>query len=405
MVTRIFHDIHNNPVEVHFIKGENAFYLSQKDIATLFEKSQQSISKQLQNVLNSEEDLSVQNGCKMLPVVTTNGRKVNKKCYNISLLRLIAKPANLANVEAIEQFIEKEFNWRMENKDDYEILRYNRNNFSLDVRVSPKEETIWLSLNQIASLFERDKSVISRHIKNILSDKEVDGKQVVAKNATIGCNNKKYDVTYYNLDMILAVGYRVNSSKGIEFRKWANQVLKEYLLKGYALDNSRAIITHENYSNLVQRVINLENKLEKYEKEFDYTKERFFKKKEQFDAYVYIQELMKSATKELDIIDPYFDLESLGSLTNIPSNITINVYLSSNPVVRMSEIRRFVEQYHNINVRKTNKFHDRFIIIDKLVAYHLGTSLNHPGKRSFMISKIETEEITSQILKLIEIAE
>lgn len=163
--------------------------------------------------MNSEEDLSVKNGCKMLPVVTTNGQKVNKKFYNFSLLRLIAKPLDLENIEALEKFVEKEFERKVIQTGDFEILRYNRNNFSLDAKVSPKKETIWLTIEQITFLFERKRTVISKHIKNILEMGELKEKSVCAKNATTGCNNKKYDVTYYNLDMILAVGYKVNSSK------------------------------------------------------------------------------------------------------------------------------------------------------------------------------------------------
>jgi hypothetical protein len=118
-----------------------------------------------------------------------------------------------------------------------EIILYRPNEAAehIEIRLDEDNETFWLSLNQIASLFDRDKSVISKHLKNIFNDNELDKNSVVAKFATTSSDGKRYNVEYYNLDAILSVGYRVNSKKGTQFRIWANRVLKEYLLKGYAI--------------------------------------------------------------------------------------------------------------------------------------------------------------------------
>lgn len=116
-----------------------------------------------------------------------------------------------------------------------EIILFENQNVKLEVNI--KDETVWLNLDQMSELFERDKSVISRHIKNALKE-ELDN-SVVAKYATTASDGKKYQVDYYNLDMIISVGYRVNSKQGVQFRKWANKVLKEYLIKGYSINKSR----------------------------------------------------------------------------------------------------------------------------------------------------------------------
>ena len=116
-----------------------------------------------------------------------------------------------------------------------EIIIFENQNVKLEVNM--KDETVWLSLDQMARLFDRDKSVISRHIKNALEE-ELDN-SVVAKFATTARDGKTYQVDYYNLDMIISVGYRVNSRQGIIFRKWANKILKDYLLKGYAINQRR----------------------------------------------------------------------------------------------------------------------------------------------------------------------
>ena len=112
-------------------------------------------------------------------------------------------------------------------KDKGEIIIY-QSDATLQLEVRMEGETVWLSLNQIAELFERDKSVISRHIKNVFEEKELCRESVVAKIATTGSDNKIYQVDYYNLDVIISVGYRVKSQRGTQFRIWANQILKEY---------------------------------------------------------------------------------------------------------------------------------------------------------------------------------
>ncbi len=116
-----------------------------------------------------------------------------------------------------------------------EIILFENQNVKLEVNM--KDETVWLSLDQMAKLFDRDKSVISRHIKNSLEE-ELDN-AVVAKFATTAKDGKTYQVDYYNLDVIISVGYRVNSKQGIAFRKWATNVLKDYMMKGYAINEKR----------------------------------------------------------------------------------------------------------------------------------------------------------------------
>ena len=117
-----------------------------------------------------------------------------------------------------------------------EIILFENQNVKLEVNM--KDETLWLSLDQMSRLFERDKSVISRHIKNILRE-ELNNEVVVANFATTAKDGKTYQVDYYNLDMIISVGYRVNSKQGIIFRKWANKILKDYIIKGYAVNQKR----------------------------------------------------------------------------------------------------------------------------------------------------------------------
>ena len=138
----------------------------------------------------------------------------------------------------------------------------------MNVNVSPNEETVWLSLNEICLLFDRDKSVISRHIRNVLKEEITCEKQVVAKKATTASDDKTYIISYYNLDVIISIGYRVKSNRGIQFRKWANKVLKQYLLNGYVINENRVVVSNENFIKLRNEVVSINNRLIKIEDKY-----------------------------------------------------------------------------------------------------------------------------------------
>ena len=207
----------------------------------------------------------------------------------------------------------------MENKG--EIIVYQSDN-TLQLEVRMEDETVWLSLNQIAELFERDKSVISRHIKNVFEERELSKDSVVAKIATTGSDNKIYQVDYYNLDVIISVGYRVKSQRGTQFRIWANQILKEYLLKGYTI-NQRI--------ELLEQRMNF--KFSEYDEKFDFfiktslpPVEGVFYDGQLFDAYKFVADLIRTATTSLILIDNYIDDTVLTLFTKRIPGVTVTIY-------------------------------------------------------------------------------
>ena len=149
---------------------------------------------------------------------------------------------------------------------EYEIIEFKNNEIELSVNVSPKEDTVWLTKEQMAILFGRDRSVISKHINNILKEGELDDSTCAffAHVQKEGNREVKRNIEYYNLDMIISVGYRVKSKNGIIFRKWANNILKEYLLKGYVVNENRTLVTNENYVNLINKVDSIDSRLKIY---------------------------------------------------------------------------------------------------------------------------------------------
>lgn len=256
------------------------------------------------------------------------------------------------------------------------------------------EGSVWLNRQQISTLFERDIKTIGKHIANVLTE-ELKGIPVVAKFATTATDGKTYQVEYYNLDVIISVGYRVKSSRGIQFRLWANNVLKDYLLKGYALSH--------RFDRIEKDVNYLKVKVE----EFDFQiktnlppKEGIFFEGQVFDAYIFVIDLIKKAQESIILIDNYIDESVLLMLSKRQSGVEVIVYTSKLTAETNLDLRKYRFQYPDISIKQFNKSHDRFLILDKKRIYHLGASLKDLGKRWFAFSVLDFE--VSEILKKLE---
>ncbi|MBQ7250256.1 MAG: virulence RhuM family protein [Bacilli bacterium] len=285
--------------------------------------------------------------------------------------------------------------------DKYELVRFEQNGLTLDVNVSPSEDTVWLSLNEMCILFGRDKSVISRHIRNIFKEGELDPNRVVAKNATTASDGKTYDVAFYDLDMIISVGYRVKSPNGIVFRKWANSILREYLLRGYVVDRNRTLVTNENYINLINKVESIDTRLTKIESEYTAESEKVFFDGEYLDARVFIKELLSKATASIVVIDPYADAKALDFLSSKSDGVSLLLVVSTKAKLTQDDVNAFNLQYEGLVVKDDDSFHDRFILIDNRDLYHLGASLNCAGKKTFAITRLNDEQLVAAIINRI----
>ena len=282
---------------------------------------------------------------------------------------------------------------------EYELIKFENGNFELEVNVSPEEETVWLNLNEMCLLFGRDKSVISRHIRKVFEEKELEKSQVVAKKATTGNDGKTYQVDYYNLDVIISVGYRVKSKNGVLFRKWANSILKEYLLKGYALDKERAIITKENYLGLLCRVDSMEYRLTKVEEKEKhlFVEDMMFLDGEMFEAAVVITRLVETAKNSIVLIDPYTDVRTLDLMKYKNKDIPLMIIMSGLSRLQPVDKEIFIEKYGPLETRIDSRYHDRYLIIDDELFYHIGTSLNYMGKRVTQVTIVEDDGIKDLI--------
>jgi len=273
-----------------------------------------------------------------------------------------------------------------------EIILYNTadgSDFQIEVKV--ENGTVWLNRQQLALLFDRDVKTIGKHINNVLKE-ELRSVLVVANFATTATDGKVYQTEYYNLDMIISVGYRVKSQRGIQFRIWANKVLKEYLLKGYVTNHRLERIEHEVYQ--------LKKKVDEYDfqlKTYLPPTEGIFYDGQIFDAYLFVANLIRSATISIVLIDNYVDETVLLLLSKRKTNVEAIVYTAGiTPQLKM-DIDRHNRQYPPIKVKSFTKSHDRFLIVDDRTIYHIGASLKDIGKKWFAFSRIELD--ASEMIK------
>ena len=260
-----------------------------------------------------------------------------------------------------------------------QIILYRPNDtISLEVRL--ENETVWLSQAQMAELFCTTKQNISTHTNNIFREHELEKDSVVKDFFTTALDGKNYLTKYYNLDVIISVGYRVKSIRGTQFRQWANKVLKEYLLKGYTI-NSRIIF-------LEQKVAEHSEKIDFFVRTSLPPTEGVFHDGKIFDAYKFATDLIKSAKKSLVLIDNYVDESVLLMLSKRNAGVSAKIYTSHLSDALKLDLQKHNNQYLPIEIEKYTKAHDRFLIIDDTDVYHIGASLKDLGKKLFAFSKL-----------------
>jgi hypothetical protein len=279
----------------------------------------------------------------------------------------------------------------------YEIVKFVDEEVKLDVNISPLEKTIWINIEQMSVLFERDRSVISKHIKNIFLEGELLEDSVCAFFAHTANDGKVYNVKYYNLDVVISVGYRVKSKRGVLFRQWASNIIQDYLIKGYAINKERSLVTNENYVRLINKVESLDERVSNIENNYkpqEFKNSQLFFDGQLFDAYTLIQSIFESANNEIIIIDNYVDRTILDRLVVKKSNAQVIIYTSINTRLLGIDINTFNSQYGGLDVRYTTNVHDRYIIIDQNKIYHLGHSIKDLGKKIFSISESDSNLIS-----------
>ena len=263
-----------------------------------------------------------------------------------------------------------------------EIILYQPDE-TIKLEVKMEDETVWLTQAQIVELFQSSKANISEHIKNIYEQEELEESSTVRDFRTVRQEGKRHvvrNLTYYNLDAIISIGFRVNSKRGIQFRQWANKVLKEYLLKGYSINR--------RLSELEKTVALHSEKIDFFVRTSLPPVEGIFYDGQIFDAYKFATDLIKSVKTSLVLIDNYVDESVLLMLSKRNPGVSATVYTQRITPQLQLDLDKHNDQYPPINMRTYRNGHDRFLIIDDREVYHIGASLKDLGKKMFAFSRL-----------------
>ncbi|MBR6549581.1 MAG: virulence RhuM family protein [Paludibacteraceae bacterium] len=282
-----------------------------------------------------------------------------------------------------------------------EIVLYQPNEqMSLEVKL--ENETVWLTQQQIADLFGVKRPAVTKHLGNIFREGELDITSVSSILEHTAADGKIYSTQFYNLDAILSVGYRVNSKNATLFRRWANQVLKEYMLRGYAV-NQRIVYVEEYFDKRLraheQRIENVEQKIDFFVRTSLPPHQGIFYDGQIFDAYTFINDRIREATTRIILIDNYIDDSVLTILSKRADKVTATVYTKKPSAQLQLDIQKHNAQYPPIDIVTFDRSHDRFLCIDETV-YHLGASIKDLGKKWFAFNRMEMP--TTELLQKIQ---
>ncbi len=278
-------------------------------------------------------------------------------------------------------------------KDEIIIYQSDDKNIHLEVRL--EDETVWLSQNQMVELFNSTKQNISLHINNIFKEGELIENSVVKYSLTTASDGKNYKTKTYNLDVIISVGYRVKSQRGTQFRIWANKILKDYLLKGYAVN--------QRFERIENDVHTLKRKVDEFDLQIKTQlppNEGIYFDGQIYDAYKFVSDLIKSAEKSIILIDNYIDDSVLIMLSKRNNHVSALIYTANISKQLALDLQKHKTQYPAIEIKTFEKSHDRFLILDQSVIYHIGASLKDLGKKWFAFSKInlDAKDLISKII-------
>ena len=278
----------------------------------------------------------------------------------------------------------------MEKNQTNEIILYQPDE-ALKLEVRLERDTVWLTQQQIADLFGTKRPAITKHLSNIFKSGELEENSVRSILEHTAADGKIYKTQFYNLDAILSVGYRVNSKNATMFRRWANQILKEYLLRGYSI-NQRFMHLEDKmdrrFSDYERHFRELDEKVDFFVRSSLQPKEGVFFNGQIFDAYALIADLIRQARSRIVVIDNYIDESVLVQLSKRQPGVTVDIYDGQISKQLKLDVERHNEQYPGVTLHKYTKAHDRFLIIDEEV-YHIGASLKDLGKKLFAFSKME----------------
>ena len=380
-------------IDVYEIEGE--YYLTKKDVASLLQITTRTIEKYI--------------------VRTEKNRFDEWRKANIVRKSLTTKPIDFYTLNFIEELAKhynyepflKLKNWLHEDKArivniNMEIVRFNQDNLSFDVTVSPKEKTVWLSQKEMAILYDTTQQNISLHINNIFKDGELEETSVHKEYLYTGPDGKNYLISSYNLKMVLAVGYRVKTKRAFIFKNWASNILEKYMIGGHAINELRCQQYTECRLLLDNKVLELDRRMNNAEEDIKEMKiERlYFAKNRALEPFTFLSSMVMMAKESIYFIDPYADKFTLSVLTSKPNNVKAVIVGSKKSDITDESLALFKRQNENIEFIKNNNNHKRYLIVDEKICVDIDSSTNSFGYYNLNISILRDKKTIKEIIEM-----
>lgn len=364
-------------MNIRYSPEENTIWLTTDELSYIFSKHRSVISRHIKNMLDNDF-LNVKSNVHILHIAPSD-KPV--KVYNLTFIILLSARLKSDVGLRLNSLVKNQVlsNVNIETNDD-RIIIFDDGKIKLPVNYSIKDQNFWLNTNEIAELFETTRQNINHHIQNILKDKELESSSVSKDYLHTAVDGKAYSVKFYSLDMILAVGYRVQSSKAIKFRKWATEILKNVIINGYSIDSERCLVCQTSMLDLQVRLHQLEEIVKK---------PITYYSGDELKAFVDVRRFLETAKKEILIIDNYFG----HSFDDVLSKLDVDKVIITNTK------NKKIDTCDNYIVIKTNDIHDRYIIVDD-ICYHFGDSIEKLGTKTSTVENISDLVVISALKSL-----
>ena len=384
-------------MDVYVSLEQRNVYMKQTEIAKLLEIDKATVSR----LINYMKESQMGQVAELVQICNKNGKSF-AEYYGLKIIKEIGEKYNPERIKKLEEWLE---NLIIENTkevvdDNYIIVRYNQDNLDIPTKYHIPTNTIWLTQNDIANLFNTTRSDIIHHIQTLFEDKEIEKNSICQQYLHMGKNGRTYRTTLYGIDVILIIGYRVRTLEAVHFRLWANEMIKKMLNINYRYPFRDFKYIEEHNA---KRIDDHDERLTKLEKEVESLDPKYiiYSRNESYDAYLLLSTFIATASKEVFLIDIYADRFTLSLLMNVRSGV--NIIIVTNNINRISkeEIEIFERSHQNTAIVfvETNDEHDRFLFVDRKCGYNLGQSINTLGYNKVNFEKITDKEFIENKIK------
>jgi len=338
----------------------------------------------LKERLSEEKADELLTNCKRLKMTADDGKMRMTDVADAEQLLQIMQSISSPKTESFRSWLEsiESGATRPSTENIGEMILYQPDN-SVKLDVFLENDTVWLTQAQMAELFQTTRPNITMHIKNVFDEGELKEVSVSKDFLHTAADGKRYATRYYNLDVIISVGYRVKSLRGVRFRQWASGVLKDYILRGYAIN--------QRFERIEERVAETEKQIGFIVRASQPPTQGLFLEGQTFVAYAFVSDIIRSAKESIVLLDNYVNDSVLLLLSKRSPGVSAEIYTKHiSPQLKL-DIERHNSQFPRVNVHESDKFHDRFLIIDHTV-YYIGSSIKDVGKKMLAFSKTEISD-------------